>query len=72
MMAYLCAVNNPNDDLRLSRIINTPPRGIGATTVERAQAIAQAEGRSLWDVVSHARDWPELQKPPPACPSSPS
>ena len=65
MMAYLCAVNNPNDDLRLSRIINNPPRGIGATTVERAQAIAQAEGRSLWDVVSHAR-------PPPACPSSPS
>ena len=65
MMAYLCAVNNPNDDLRLSRIINNPPRGIGATTVERAQAIAQAEGRSLWDVVSHARDWPELQKAAP-------
>ena len=41
MMAYLCAVNNPNDDLRLSRIINNPPRGIGATTVERAQAIAR-------------------------------
>lgn len=65
MMAYLCAVNNPNDDLRLSRIINNPPRGIGATTVERAQAIAQAEGRSLWDVVSHAKDWPELQKAAP-------
>ena len=29
MMAYLCAVNNPNDDLRLSRIINNPPRGAG-------------------------------------------
>ena len=65
MMAYLCAVNNPNDDLRLSRIINNPPRGIGATTVERAQAIAQAEGRSLWDVVSHAKDFPELQKAAP-------
>ena len=33
--------------------------------MERAQAIAQAEGRSLWDVVSHARDWPELQKAAP-------
>ena len=65
MMAYLCAVNNPNDDLRLSRIINNPPRGIGATTVERAQAIAQAEGCSLWDVVSHARNFPELQKAAP-------
>ena len=65
MLAYLCAVNNPNDDLRLARIINNPPRGIGATTVDRAQAIAQAEGRSLWDVVNHARDWPELQKAAP-------
>ena len=65
MLAYLCAVNNPGDDLRLSRIINNPPRGIGATTVERAQAIAQAEGRSLWDVVSHPKDWPELQKAAP-------
>ena len=65
MLAYLSAVNNPGDDLRLSRIINNPPRGIGATTVDRAQSIAQAEGRSLWDVISHARDWPELQKAAP-------
>ena len=65
MLAYLSAVNNPGDDLRLSRIINNPPRGIGATTVDRAQTIAQAEGRSLWDVISHARDWPELQKAAP-------
>ena len=62
MLAYLSAVNNPGDDLRLSRIINNPPRGIGATTVDRAQSIAQAEGKSLWEVISHARDWPELQK----------
>ena len=62
MLAYLCVVNNPNDDLRLTRIINNPPRGIGATTVERAQAIAAAEGRSLWEVVSSARAYPELQK----------
>ena len=65
MLAYLSAVNNPGDDLRLSRIINNPPRGIGATTVDRAQNIAQAEGRSLWEVISHAGDWPELQKAAP-------
>ena len=65
MLAYLCVVNNPNDDLRLSRIINNPPRGIGAATIERAQAIAAAEGRSLWEVVSRPRDWPELQKAAP-------
>ena len=62
MLAYLCAVNNPGDDLRLPRIINNPPRGIGATTVETAQAIAAREGRSLWEVISHARSYPELQK----------
>ena len=65
MLAYLCVVNNPGDDLRLSRIINNPPRGIGAATIERAQAIAAAEGRSLWEVVRHPRDWPELQKAAP-------
>ena len=62
MLAYLCVVNNPNDDLRLNRIINNPPRGIGATTVERAQAIAAREGRSLWEVVRRAREYPDLQK----------
>ena len=51
MVAYLCAVNNPNDDLRLSRIINNPPRGIGATTIDRAQDLALQTGRSLWEIV---------------------
>jgi len=62
MLAYLSVVNNPGDDLRLSRIINTPPRGIGPTTVERAQAIARREDCSLWQVIAHAGDYPELQK----------
>ena len=62
MLAYLCAVNNPADDLRLSRIINVPARGIGAKTVETAQAIAAREGKSLWEVVSRPRQYPELAK----------
>ena len=37
MLAYLCVVNNPADDLRLRRIINMPPRGIGARTIEQVQ-----------------------------------
>ncbi len=65
MLSYLCVLNNPDDDLRLGRIINNPPRGIGVATVEKAQAIAQAEGKSLWSVVSAARDYPELQKAAP-------
>ena len=62
MLAYLCAVNNPADDLRLSRIINVPARGIGAKTVETAQTIAAREGKSLWEVVSRPRQYPELAK----------
>ena len=62
MLAYLCAVNNPADDLRLVRILNNPPRGIGPATVQRAQAIAAAEHRPVWEVIRNARAYPELQK----------
>ena len=62
MVAYLCVLNNPEDDLRLRRIINNPPRGIGDKTVDTAQSIAQGEGRSLYYVVSHANQYPELQR----------
>lgn len=62
LLAYLWVLNNPNDDLRLTRIINMPTRGIGARTVEAAQAIAAQEGLSLWQVIKKARDFPALQK----------
>ena len=62
MLAYLCVVANPQDDLRLGRIINVPARGIGATTVERARAIAAQEGVSLWQVISQPEGYPALQK----------
>ena len=62
MIAYLAVLNNPEDDLRLTRIINNPPRGIGPATVQRAQAIAAAEHRPVWEVIRNARAYPELQK----------
>ena len=62
MLAYLCVINNPEDDLRLQRIINNPPRGIGAKTVETAQALALQNGLSLWEVVGNAGAYPQLQK----------
>lgn len=61
MLAYLCVIHNHEDDLRLRRIINTPARGIGGTTVDRAAAIAAAEDCSLWSVVSRAQQYPELK-----------
>ncbi len=62
MLAYLAVLHNPADDLRLLRIVNNPPRGIGATTLERAQGIAQVQGVSLWEVISQAQRYPELLK----------
>ncbi len=63
MLAYLCAIQNHGDDLRLTRIINNPPRGIGGATVERARDIAAAQGAPLWEVITHAGEYPQLQKP---------
>ncbi len=62
MLAYLCVVANPGDTLRLRRIVNQPPRGIGDTTLERAAAIAQSEGRSLYEVLENAEDYGELKR----------
>ena len=62
MTAYLAVLNNPEDDLRLTRIINNPPRGIGAKTIETAQAIALREGASLYAVIDNARMYPELER----------
>ncbi|MBE6949573.1 MAG: ATP-dependent DNA helicase PcrA [Ruminococcaceae bacterium] len=62
MLAYLCVIDNPNDDLRLVRIINSPPRGIGARTVETVQAIAARDGRSAFDVLCHCLEYPELKR----------
>lgn len=58
MLSYLCVIHNPQDDLRLLRVVNNPPRGIGAKTMEHARGIAAQEGRSLWDVLSNAGRFP--------------
>ncbi len=62
LLAYLCVIQAPEDDLRLTRIINTPPRGIGDKTVETAQSIAIAEGVPLFEVISRANTYDELQR----------
>jgi superfamily I DNA/RNA helicase len=48
LMAYMAALLNPDDDAALLRIINTPPRGIGATTVEIALERSATNHRSLF------------------------
>ena len=61
MLAYLCVINNPTDDLRLRRIINVPARKIGAATVDKAQLIAARYGLTLYDVLCRAEEFPELK-----------
>ena len=62
MLAYLCVIQSPGDDLRLARIINTPARGIGERTIESARAIAAGAGLSLSEVISHADAYPQLAR----------
>jgi DNA helicase-2/ATP-dependent DNA helicase PcrA len=47
-LAYLRLVMNRDDDPSFERVVNTPPRGIGARTVEAVRAHARAAGTSLW------------------------
>ena len=62
MLAYLCVINNRADDLRLLRIINNPPRGIGAKTIEMASRQAEAAGVPLYTVISDPYSYPSLEK----------
>ena len=62
MLSYLCVINNRSDDLRLNRIINNPPRGLGAKTIETAQRLATAEGKHLYEVVSDPYSYGPLEK----------
>ena len=62
MLSYLCVINNRSDDLRLRRIINNPPRGLGAKAMETAERLAQAEGMGLYHVVSDPYSYGPLEK----------
>lgn len=62
VLAYLCVLQYPEDDLRLSRIINNPPRGIGTKSIQSAQEISQEIGVSLYNVLSRADEFPALQR----------
>ncbi len=51
-LAYLRLLENPNDDTSFLRVVNFPPRGIGARSTEQLQDAARAAGCSLHDAVS--------------------
>jgi len=51
-LAYLRLLENPGDDTSFLRVVNFPPRGIGARSIEQLQDAARAAGCSLHDAVS--------------------
>jgi DNA helicase-2/ATP-dependent DNA helicase PcrA len=56
MLSYLKLVQNPHDSIALSRVVNSPPRGIGKTTMDTLERIALTTGMSTWDAVGRATE----------------
>ncbi len=59
-IAYLTILINPQDVGAFTRIVNSPRRGIGTTSVSRVLAFANTIGASVWDVASEPEQIPEL------------
>ncbi len=62
IVAYLSVINNPNDVLRLKRIINEPKRGIGDVTVSAIEEISRKERKSPLEVMKNASSYKSLSK----------
>jgi len=54
LLAYLRLIRNPHDSMALQRVINTPTRGIGKTTLETMERLALETGVSTWDAIAAA------------------
>jgi DNA helicase-2/ATP-dependent DNA helicase PcrA len=54
ILSYMKLVQNPHDSIALQRSINSPPRGIGKTTMETLERMALSTGISTWDAIGRA------------------
>jgi len=52
LISYLKVIQNPDDSISLLRVINTPARGIGKTTIETVEHLALETGLSLWGAIA--------------------
>src|SRR6185503_4828529 len=59
IIAYLKLALNPNDSIALDRVINSPPRGIGRTTMDEIERRQKDYGVSLWETIALVIEKPE-------------
>jgi len=62
LLAYLKVLVNPDDEISLLRIINTPPRGIGKTTIDRVRAYAALHNISFFEGLKKAEQIDSISK----------
>jgi DNA helicase-2/ATP-dependent DNA helicase PcrA len=56
ILSYMKLVLNPHDSIALGRVVNSPARGIGKTTMETLERIALTTGISTWDAIARATE----------------
>lgn len=61
-LSYLAVVSNPNDNVRLRRIINEPKRGIGETTVNKLFDISERLGESVFSIMDASDEYASLSR----------
>ena len=57
IISYLRLIFNPSDNISLKRVINEPKRGIGKTSIDNVQEIAEKTGMSMFEIVKHAEEY---------------
>jgi DNA helicase-2/ATP-dependent DNA helicase PcrA len=56
ILSYLKLVQNPQDSIAFGRVVNSPPRGIGKTTMDTLERIALTTGTSTWDAIERVAE----------------
>ncbi len=56
VLAYLKVLKRPQDEVSLLRIINTPPRGIGQTSIQKLTETAVTQGKTIWSLLGETAD----------------
>ena len=64
LLSYLMLAANPSDDVAFRRAVNTPPRGIGATTVDAIENVARSLSLPMLDAARHALEQSVLANRP--------